>query len=118
MFGNQTDVAEQLSALEAALGLTYDGQDWGIVNADAERVTEFVDFFERNYDQSWSRGAVSEFVDLVMQSAEWAVHQIPGFELTSIDRFVAVAAPITPGGFKYWMPRNQKVASHLRSLGL
>ena len=42
----------QLLALSQALGLKNETQDWGIINADANRVVEFIDFFNTHSDLS------------------------------------------------------------------
>lgn len=118
MFPAGMAVREQLEALESALGLDWHDQDWGIVNADATRVAEFVDFFERNCDEHWSPWTVAEFVDLVMESACDALRNDPQFSVSTVDRLVALAAPIAPEQFAYWTSHDWAITPHLRELGL
>jgi hypothetical protein len=43
-------VAERdLKQLCHALGLTYERQDWGIINANAERLPEFIAYYEATF---------------------------------------------------------------------
>lgn len=108
---------EQLRRLEASLGLFWDDQDWGIVNAEGARLHEFLDFFSRNYDENWSVHTVGEYVDLVLESACDALRADPHFDLGSIDAFVVEVASITPDRLAYWTRRDWAVAPHLRQLG-
>jgi hypothetical protein len=118
MFRPGLSVKEQLEELEAALDLDWTDQDWGIVNAAAGRVPEFVSFFEQNYDKHWSPWTVAEFVDLVMESASDAVRSDPHFSAICIDGFVARAAPVAPDRFAYWTSHDWPITPHLRELGL
>ncbi len=43
---NPVDPVRDLKKLSEALGLPYEPQDWGIVNADAARTEEFIDYYE------------------------------------------------------------------------
>ena len=118
MFRPGMSARDQLEALETALGFAWDDQDWGIVNADPARTSEFICFFESNYDGSWSPWTVAEFVDLVMESASQAVRADLQLPVGCIDRFVVVAAPIAPQQFAYWTSNDWAITPHLRALGL
>lgn len=118
MFPAGTSAREQIDSLATALGFDWHDQDWGIVNADATRVAEFADFFERNYDKDWSPWTVAEYVDLVMESASDAIRNDPHFSIAIVDRFVALAAPIAPEQFAYWTSHEWAITPHLRELGL
>jgi hypothetical protein len=118
MFIAGTSVKEQLEQLEATLGFDWDDQDWGIVNADAARVAEFVTFFEQNYSENWSATTVGEYVDLVMESASDAIRADPKFGAACVDRFVAQTVSLVPDRLRYWTSPNRAIAQHLRELGL
>lgn len=117
MFPAGLSTTEQLARLEAALGLDRH-EDWGIVNADGARTVEFVDFFERNHDATWSTHTVAEYVDLVLESAGQAVLEDRTFQASCIDRFIATVAPIAPDRIAYWTAREWAITAHLRELGL
>jgi hypothetical protein len=117
MFRETSSAREQLKELEAVLGFDYDDQDWGIVNADPSRTSEFARFFEERYNEHWSPGTVAEFVDLVLESASSAVRADPNFPIGCIDRFVTLAAPLAPQAIEYWTSRDWAVTPHLRALG-
>jgi hypothetical protein len=117
MFSADSLPNEQLLRLEDELGFDYQGQDWGIVNADPRRVAEFVLFFERHYSATWSTWTVAEFVDLVLESASSAIREDPSFSVSCIDDFVARAAPLAPERVRYWTSHDFAVTPHLRTLG-
>lgn len=117
MFAAGLPTEDQLGQLEAALGFDWDDQDWGIVNADSARVTEFVEFFDQKYDETWAISTVAEYVDLVLESASQALRADPTFSASAIDRFVAKAAPIAPAQMAYWTSREWAITPHLRELG-
>jgi hypothetical protein len=41
-------VVRELKRLCESLGLQYEAQDWGIVNADGRRLSEFISYYEGN----------------------------------------------------------------------
>lgn len=118
MFAADLPVEDQLAQLEAVLGFDWDDQDWGIVNADGGRVKEFLEFFDQKYDETWAISTVAEYVDLVLESANQALHADPTFPGSTIDRFVATTAPIAPAQMAYWTSREGPITLHLRELGL
>ena len=118
MFQERVSTSDQLRALEAALGLDWNDQDWGIVNADGNRVGEFVAFFEDNVNQHWSQGTLNEYFDLVMESSCDAIRRSPTFDASCIDVFVELAAQLAPNQVAYWTSREWAVTPHLRELGL
>jgi hypothetical protein len=116
MVSTGSSVGEQLRGLQEVLGLDSATEDWGIVNADPSRVTEFVSFFEQRYNTHWSPGTVAEFVDLVLESACSAARADPAFPISCIDNFVARAGPLAPTTIEYWTRNSFPVTSHLRAL--
>jgi hypothetical protein len=52
MQNDQTVAALALKELSQSLGLEYEPQDWGIVNADGSRLSEFIDYYETHPDLS------------------------------------------------------------------
>jgi len=46
------DIKSQLQELSTSLGVSFETQDWGIINADANRVVEFIDYFNSHSDLS------------------------------------------------------------------
>jgi len=40
---------DELKIASKDLGLTFEEQDWGIINSDELRVKEFIDYFNKNY---------------------------------------------------------------------
>ncbi len=117
MFPPGLPANDQLRQLEAALGLFWDDQDWGIVNAEGCRVQEFLDFFAQNHDEHWSASTVGEYVDLVLESACDALRADPERDPSCVDDFVRVAAAIAPDRVTYWTKHDWAIAPHLRQLG-
>lgn len=118
VFPKGSTARQQLDELQAIFGFDYDGQDWGVVNADRTRVAEFADFFVAHHDANWSEWTVAEFVDLVLESASDALRADANFPLQSLDRFLALAAPRASDSIVYWTSHDWPVTPHLRSLGL
>lgn len=42
---------DRVKKMSLELGINYEPQDWGIVNADAYRVEEFIEYFEKNFHE-------------------------------------------------------------------
>lgn len=118
MFPPGLPANDQLRQLEAALGLFWDDQDWGIVNAEGARLHEFLDFFAQNYDEHWSVWTVGEYVDLVLESACDALRSDRQFDPSCVDDFVRKAANIAPDRVAHWTKRDWAITPHLRQLGL
>lgn len=58
----------QLNDITDELSLAfYDGQDWGIVNSDDERVIEFINYF-RNFHKTFEAYTKECFVELIVSS--------------------------------------------------
>lgn len=60
-----------LVELAAALGLDYEAQDWGIVNADGNRLAEFIQFYEAHKELSAAQKF--ELGELILASANDAI---------------------------------------------
>lgn len=55
--------AEQdLRQLCKSLGLSYERQDWGIINADGQRLSEFIAYYEANPLSATQRFELSELI--------------------------------------------------------
>jgi hypothetical protein len=65
-----------LRELSDRLGLNYEPQDWGIVNADGARLNEFIDFFVQSRLEPTQ---MFELADLILASANDCM--IRGLEL-------------------------------------
>lgn len=52
--------------LSNRLGVAEHSQDWGILNADEKRLSEFIDFFNQS---KLSQGESGEMIDLIFASA-------------------------------------------------
>ena len=61
------EAQRQLLELSEALGLEYEQQDWGIVNADAHRLVEFIAYYEENAELSATQRF--ELGELILASA-------------------------------------------------
>jgi hypothetical protein len=118
MFSPGLSVREQLAQLDDVLGLNGDVQDWGIENADSERVAEFVSFFEQHQVAQWAPITVGAFFDLVMESACDALRREPDYPVSVVDPFVAHASPMVPGRVTDWTAHDWRIAPHLRALAL
>ncbi|MDQ6524464.1 hypothetical protein RB608_12675 [Nocardioides sp. LHD-245] len=118
MFVPGTSPNAQLGELEGALGLFWDDQDWGIVNAEGARLHEFLQFFSERYDETWSVWTVGEYVDLVLESACDALRADPDLDVSCVDDFVRKTAGIAPDRVAYWTKRDWAITAHLRHLGV
>lgn len=89
------------------LGLESSSQDWGIENADGNRVSEFITFYEENVPLTQPQAEA--MADLVLQSAQEAIDsglfsdellfQVAGFFTRRNSEF-----PVAAG---YWLALNQ-----------
>ncbi len=61
------DVERGLLGISNALGLVFEKQDWGIINADGNRLEEFILFYEAHQDYSFAQKF--ELFELIMASA-------------------------------------------------
>lgn len=43
------DADDRVKKMSLELGISYEPQDWGIVNANANRVDDFIEYFEKNF---------------------------------------------------------------------
>lgn len=60
----QADSAAErdLKQLCQSLGLSYEPQDWGIINADAQRLPEFIAYYEANPLSATQRFELGELI--------------------------------------------------------
>lgn len=62
----RSNTKQQLDFLSRSLGLPYEPQDWGIINADGRRLSEFISYYESNPLSSVQK---FELAGLIMASA-------------------------------------------------
>ena len=101
--------------LSDALGLRPEGQDWGIENADPDRIGAFVAFYEANVpDHPWEPEALAE---LVFASADEAItaRDLAAPERAVVVQLVAEHGAEFPVTLSYWeaLPPDAFPASDL-----
>ncbi|WP_157537515.1 hypothetical protein [Nocardioides sp. Root190] len=115
MFGPETSREH----LEQALSLPpWDSQDWGICQADEERLPDFVAFFHQHYSGAWPRWIVEEYIDLVLESACDARRSDSAYDLGVLDGLLAIVASRAPDRIRYWTSADWEVAPYLRAKAL
>src|SRR5262245_6440692 len=88
-----------LRALSQALGLEYEPQDWGIVNANGERLLEFMEHLETAELTSTQR---FELAELILASANERLAN-PNESLTEeLKRFIHRNMPLFQSHLEYW----------------
>ena len=103
MHPNDANVA--LQNLSKALGLAFEDQDWGIINADPDRIDEFIRYFkhERGCTQRFELGG------LILASANEAlVNERPG-RLRDLMSFLADWHTEFQAHFDYWRGLDDQV---------
>ena len=63
------DTEQQIKQLSDRLGLAYERQDWGIINADPARVVEFIRFYDQGHHSDPERYALEELIFASMNEA-------------------------------------------------
>ncbi|WP_437603062.1 hypothetical protein WMF28_15690 [Sorangium sp. So ce590] len=97
---SRTDDEALLVELSQALGLEYEPQDWGIINADAGRLEEFIAYYDEHpMLSSTQRFALGE---LVLASANEVLMKTPEAELVSLSTFLAQHAEDFMAEVEYW----------------
>lgn len=98
-----------------ALALKYEAQDWGIVNADATRVEEFVRYYETTRLEETQ---AYEVFELILASLNAALD-----EDLEIDRsawiFVEKLGRVFPAQIDYWSSLSESefpIGKHLREI--
>jgi len=104
LFEAGTTVRGQLDTIATALGLTVHGdeQDWGIELADGERVNTFIAFFNQHYNPGWDEWTVTEYADLVLESAHEALGSVPASRIPGLRDFVDRVIRLRPERADYW----------------
>lgn len=96
------DADLEIKQLSDRLGLAYERQDWGIVNADAARVVEFIRFYDQEHHSEAQCYALEELIIASMNEA-----MVEGVADESIHRL-----------FNSFLLRNTKRAvPHIRYWG-
>ena len=91
--------SERMTRLSARLGLADDSQDWGIINADPERLEEFAALFESEELSSTERYEVS---DLVLASANERLLIDPSDDLAIVERLLGALEEVAELHVSYW----------------
>ena len=88
------DVAAELQQLCDELRLQWEPQDWGIVNADGSRLSEFLDFYQSR--SNLSSNQMFELGELILASANEVLvaegkldERLPDFLLKNRNSFQA-----------------------------
>jgi hypothetical protein len=91
-----------ISRISKLLGLIPYPQDWGIANADASRLEEFLDFYNSHvFEDPFELEALAE---LIFQSAEEAI-AVGGLESIDVGRvasFIRRNQSSFPQALEYW----------------
>ncbi len=90
---------ELLETLSRALGLEYEPQDWGIVNADADRLVEFLLHFEQ---QALEPTQAFEMAELVLASANEALLQGKDFPMPRLVALIQRHQTAFEHHVEYW----------------
>jgi hypothetical protein len=95
----KTDWLERLSK---QLSLIPHSQDWGICNADASRLEEFLDFYDSHIPEDPFE--LEDLAELILQSAEDAINSgdlEPALRVRLI-KFIADHGQDFPDTLEYW----------------
>lgn len=100
MESKPVDPERDLRELSEALDLPYEAQDWGIANADADRIEEFINHYERHVELG--RTQRFEFGGLVLASANDAL-VVGNWESSGIlQEFLERHGRDFPAHLEYW----------------
>ena len=94
----KNDPQALLKQLSASLKLTYEVQDWGIINADAQRLCEFISYYKRN---KMERTQAYQVFELILASFNEKLQE----EATSSDElrtFITQHGKDFPDQIEYW----------------
>ncbi len=80
--GNHRSARELRTEISTALTLLDEPQDWGIVNADSERLDEFVAFLAA---REFAATQVFDLVDLILASANERLLEDPSADLHAVE---------------------------------
>ncbi|WP_437622692.1 hypothetical protein [Sorangium sp. So ce1151] len=89
-----------LMELSQALGLEYEPQDWGIVNADAGRLDEFIAYYDEHPTLSSTQRF--ELGELVLASANEVLLKTPEAVLVGLSTFLVQHAKDFMAHIQYW----------------
>jgi hypothetical protein len=95
-----TTASERLKALSDHLRLQYFPQDWGIINADARRLGEFIQFSADHPDMDVPLQL--ELAELILASANELLLSAPESDLTELRRYVERASARSSLSVEYW----------------
>jgi hypothetical protein len=102
------DAVDAMRAVAAELGLPFEpsDQDWGIVNSDARRLEEFIQFFQ---DHDLHPAPRWELTELILASAEDRLAEEPDADLSVVSAWLAQHPdPETRRWHvEYWSRRNE-----------
>lgn len=96
------DPKQELQELCEALGLQYFEQDWGLINADPNRLREFISYYE---SRSFTPAQRYDMVDLILASANEGLeaHQLSSADAQDAAEVAARHAPEAPVAVAHWI---------------
>jgi hypothetical protein len=90
---------QRLTALSTTLGLQDVDQDWGIINADAERLDEFIAFFK---DKKLVNSERVDMLGLILASANELLLKSPDDGLVEMDELLHAYPAVATVHVEYW----------------
>ena len=97
---NAKGAVESLRKLSLALFLTYEPQDWGIVNADGARIEEFIDYWKTHPDLP--KTLKFDLGGLILASANERLRSEPAADLSGVLAFVSRYGDEFGAHIDYW----------------
>ncbi len=99
MVSIQKTADELLRDMSDKLGLSYEPQDWGVANADGNRLDEFVRFFRQEELQPTQR---FELADLILATANGRLREGHSVEVTPLKILAHEYAQAFSHHVEYW----------------
>lgn len=99
---------QRLEILSESLGLVFEEQDWGIINADGRRLNEFIDLY---VNASLPETTRYQMFELILASANDALEQgiEPDITANTLVAFIDVHECDFPEQVKYWSELSDEV---------
>lgn len=99
MASKRSTADELLKEISDKLGLRYEPQDWGITNADGNRLEEFMTFFRQQALQPTQR---FELADLILASANERLLEGLDVEIGSLKTLAGEYPQAFSDHMEYW----------------
>jgi hypothetical protein len=92
---------EKLQVLCKKLGLSYESQDWGIINATPSRLIEFIDYYK---SENLTDTQKYNMIELIMASANEGLieSQFSGTDLKILKKFILEHGRDVLSQWDYW----------------